>query len=112
MNFSSRLVENSAEALLLERSWISVASMVEGKGKQRTDSTHVLAAVRSLNRYELLGETLRHALNIVAIAHPQLLQEQASVEWHKRYDRRIEQAQLPKSKNARQAWATQVGAMA
>ncbi|MEZ4679688.1 MAG: hypothetical protein R2932_36255 [Caldilineaceae bacterium] len=36
-----------------------------------------LAAVRSLNRYELLGETLRHALNIVAIAHPQLLQEQA-----------------------------------
>ncbi|MEZ4619274.1 MAG: hypothetical protein R2867_27715 [Caldilineaceae bacterium] len=56
------------------------------------------------------GETLRHALNIVAIAHPQLLQERASVEWHKRYDRRIEQAQLPKSKAARQAWATQVGA--
>ncbi|MEZ4678716.1 MAG: transposase [Caldilineaceae bacterium] len=110
--FRSRLVENSAEALLLEtildlcrkKAWL------KARGKQRTDSTHVLAAVRSLNRYELLGETLRHALNIVAIAHPQLLQEQASVEWHKRYDRRIEKAQLPKSKAARQAWATRVGA--
>jgi len=110
--FRSRLVENSAEALLLEtildlcrkKAWL------KARGKQRTDSTHVLAAVRSLNRYELLGETLRHALNIVAIAHPQLLQEHASVEWHKRYDRRIEQAQLPKSKAARQAWATPVGA--
>lgn len=109
--FRRRLLEHSAEALLLEailelcrqRQWLKAG------GRQRTDSTHVLSAVRSLNRYELVGETLRQALNIVAIAHPHLLQEHAPVAWHKRYDQRIEQAKLPKGHAAQVAWATQVG---
>ena len=37
-------------------------------GTQRTDSTHVLAAVRQLNRLELVGETLRHLLNTLPVA--------------------------------------------
>jgi hypothetical protein len=32
----------------------------------RTDSTHILAAVRALNRFEVGGETMRHALNTLA----------------------------------------------
>jgi hypothetical protein len=32
-------------------------------GRQRSDSTHVLAAIRTLYRLENIGETLRQALN-------------------------------------------------
>jgi Sulfatase len=37
-----------------------------------TDSTHVLAAIQTLNRLECVGETLRHVLNVLAIAAPSL----------------------------------------
>jgi hypothetical protein len=41
------------------------------RGKQRTDSTHVLAKIRALNRVLCVGETLRHALNCLAIVAPE-----------------------------------------
>ena len=37
----------------------------------RTDSTHVLAATRDLNRLELVGETLRATLNALATVAPE-----------------------------------------
>lgn len=43
-----------------KRGWI------KAQGKQRTDSTHVLAAIRTICRPECVGETMRHALNILA----------------------------------------------
>jgi hypothetical protein len=39
-------------------------------GRQRTDATQVLAAVRELNRLELVTETLRAALEALAAAAP------------------------------------------
>jgi len=42
------------------------AGLVRGGGRQRTDSSHVLAAVRTLNRAELVGETSRCALEALA----------------------------------------------
>jgi len=39
---------------------------VKEGGKQRTDSTDVLAEVRKLNRLEVVGETLRYSLEVVA----------------------------------------------
>ena len=36
--------------------------LLQARARQRTDSTHVLAATRDLNRRELVGETLRAAL--------------------------------------------------
>ena len=44
--------------------------LVKAKGRQRTDATHVLAAIHVLNRLECLGETLRHALNTLAATDP------------------------------------------
>src|SRR5439155_26696773 len=59
--FRTRLVEQQAETLLLDR-LLAVCKqrgwLKEG-GKQRTDSTHVLARVRSLSNLECVGETLR-----------------------------------------------------
>jgi hypothetical protein len=40
--------------------------LVKARGKQRTDSTRILAVVRGLNRLELVGETMRHALDVLS----------------------------------------------
>jgi len=52
--------------------------------------THILAAVRDLNRLERVGETLRAALNSVAVVAPDWLQRRAPPEWYERYGRRVE----------------------
>src|SRR5215470_15499465 len=44
--------------------------LVKARGKRRMDSTHVVAAVRYMNRLELVGETLRAALNDLALHLP------------------------------------------
>ncbi|MGW6413133.1 transposase [Streptomyces vinaceus] len=44
------------------------AGLVAAGGKQRTDSTHVISAVRDLNRLELAGESVRAALEALAVA--------------------------------------------
>ena len=61
--FRSRLVEGGAERLLLDilLQRLRDRGLVKTKGRQRTDSTHVLAAVRGLNRLERVGETARSA---------------------------------------------------
>ncbi len=71
--FRSRLVEGEGEQLLLEKmlSRFKDRGWVKARGSQRTDSTHVLAAVRALNRLELVGETLRAALNALAVVAPE-----------------------------------------
>jgi transposase len=79
------------------------------RGRQRTDSTHVLAAVRDLNRLELLGETMRATLNAIAVAAPGWPRAVAPPEWHERYDRRVEDMRLPDAGPKRDAYAVQVG---
>jgi transposase len=58
--------------------------LVKARGKQRTDSTHVLAAIRTLNHLELVGETMRAALNAVATSAPQWLIEHNRPAWAER----------------------------
>ena len=55
-----------------------------------TDSTHILAAVRTLNRLERVGETMRRALNLLAEVVPEWLRVHAAPEWYERYGRRME----------------------
>src|SRR6266540_2680087 len=59
--FRTRMVEGGAEQLLLETllTRFGEHGLLKARGKQRTDSTHVLAAARLLNRLELVGETMR-----------------------------------------------------
>lgn len=110
--FRSRLLANQAERRLFdvmlsqfrERGWI------KERGKQRTDSTHVLAAVRAVNRLECVGETMRHALNILAEVAPDWLLEQMKPEWSKRYQSRFSDFRLPKSEKSRVELAEEIGA--
>ena len=82
------------------------ARPAQGARRQRTDSTHVLAAVRALNRLELVGETLRAALNALAAVAPDWLRAARRPEWSERYGRRFEESRLPKGEGQRKALAS------
>jgi transposase len=101
--FRARLVAGGAAELLLDKmlEHFKARGYLKARGKQRTDSTYVLAAVRRLNRLETVGETLRAALNSVAHAAPGWLRGQVTTEWFERYSRRVEEYRLPKGEQAR-----------
>jgi transposase len=80
------------------------------RGKQRTDSTHVLAKIRALNRVLCVGETLRHALNCLAIVAPDWLRAHSQPEWVERDEARREDARTPLGEEARHAYAEVIGA--
>src|SRR5262245_4027365 len=63
--FRSRLTAGGDERLLLVEILEACKDrgLLKARARQRTDSTHVLAATCDLNRLELVGETLRAALN-------------------------------------------------
>ena len=110
--FRARLVHGSAEHTLLERLLMVCRERgwLKARGRQRTDSTHVLGALRVLNRLERVAETLRAALNVIAAVAPDWLRAIAPREWHERYDRRVEDYRLPRGREAREAYAETVGA--
>ena len=95
--FRARLLGNKALDRLLARVVDAAREdgLLKARGRQRTDSTHVLAAVRSLNRLELVAETLRAF---------------APSDWHERYDKRIEERRIPETGPKRDAYAATVGA--
>ena len=109
--FRARLLQHGATERLLARLLDAAreGGLLKARGRSRTDSTHVLAAVRDLNRLELLGETLRATLNAVAVAAPDWLRALAPAEWHERYDRRVEDMRLPDAGPKRDAYSVQVG---
>lgn len=83
---------------------------LKARGQQRTDSTHVLAAIRTLNRLECIGESMRAALNGLASAAPIWLREQLDPQWAERYQERVQEYRLPKSKADRVRYAEGIGA--
>ena len=70
-------------AVMVDR--LAAAGQVKRRGRVRTDSTHVLAAVRRLGRVELVGEKLRAALEELAAADSDWLAGLISKEWADRY---------------------------
>ena len=81
--FRARLLEGGLEQILLDRllEHCRQRGWLKARGRQRTDSTHVVGAVKVLNQLELVGETLRHALNVLATVAPDWLKQQAKPEW-------------------------------
>jgi transposase len=110
--FRQRLVGGGAEHLLLDRmlEHFKARGLVKPRGKQRTDSTHVLGAVRDLHLLELVGETLRATLDDLAAVVPEWLRSIAQPVWFERYAHRIEDCRLPKSQAKREALALEIGA--
>jgi transposase len=109
--FRTRLLRGEAEQRLLDRMLerLREAGHLKAKGKQRTDSTAVLANIRELTRLELVGETLRAALNEIASVDPEWLRTVTTPIWHQLYDHRIEESRLPTGKKARAERAGLIG---
>jgi transposase len=84
--------------------------LVRGGGRMRTDSTHVLSRARELDWLELVGESLRAALNAVAAAEPQWLARLAPPAWFEHYATRLDEYRLPKSRAKRAQVGERIGA--
>src|ERR671938_56904 len=110
--FRARLIAGGAEQRLLNHllEQCQARGFVKARGRQRTDSTRVLGALRQLNRLECVGETMRQGLNAIAAVAPEWLRALAPAEWFDRYARRIEDARLPSKPEERQQYAEVIGA--
>jgi transposase len=109
--FRERLVSGQKEQVLLDELLVRLKQLklLKARGRQRTDSTHILGAVRQLNRIEIVGETMRRALNELSELAPEWVQEIARPEWFTRYGRRFEQMRLPKERTEREALLETIG---
>jgi transposase len=109
--FRSRLIAGGAEEKLFDVMLAAFRKrkLLKARGRQRTDSTHVLAAIRAINRLQCVGETMRHAVHVLAVAAPGWLRARSDAAWVKRYDRRLDDARLPAGKEARQVQAETIG---
>jgi transposase len=110
--FRTRVAEHGLEekALDLLLAALKDKGLVNAGGKQRTDSTHVLAAVRDLNRLELAGESVRAALEALTSAAPHWVAQALDVSsWGRRYGARVDTWRLPASHTQRAELAIAYG---
>ncbi|MFY1678353.1 hypothetical protein [Streptomyces sp. WMMC905] len=96
-DFRYRLLAHGLEEQLLDTvlERLSRAGLLRAGGRRRTDSTHVLASVRSLNRMEFVGETLRAALEALAAAVPDWLAPLSDASWAERYGAKVDSSNRP-----------------
>jgi transposase len=86
--FRAKVAEAGLEQVVLDAllGKLAAGGLVKAGGKQRTDSTHVVAAVAALNRLELAGESVRAALEALSAAHPDWVAQRICVsDWARRY---------------------------
>ena len=109
--FRERLVENDLERVIFDRllDRVKELGLVVAGGRQRTDSTHVLARIRDLNRLELAGETVRAALEALSAAAPGWLAGVIGPSWQRVYGQRIDNWRLPEAETARKDLAARYG---
>lgn len=102
--FRTRVVAHGLEQRVLDLllDALKTQGLVGAGGKARSDSTHVISAVRDLNRLELAGESVRAALEAVAVVAPDWLAAVIDVAgWGRRYGARIDTWRLPTSTTKR-----------
>jgi transposase len=89
-NFRQRLLEHSAERLVFERvlTWIQTLGFLKKHGRQRSDSTHVLARVERMSRLEMAWETLRVALRAIRETAPRWYAQVVPAAFHEAYAER------------------------
>lgn len=109
--FRSRLVTGHLEQQLLDVLLMACKAhgWLKAGGRQRTDSTHVLAAVERLHRYELVKAVLEAALNRCAQHAPEWLQARVPPDWFRRYGQSEFAVHAAKTQSEKRAQEEQVG---
>jgi len=97
-DFRERLLAHEAAQRLLDTFLAACKThgWIKPRGTQRTDSTHVLAAVRRLSYLECVQEALRHALNQLSEVNAPWVHQHVPVAWYERYGPRAEVGRFPK----------------
>ncbi|WP_219464490.1 IS1182 family transposase [Nonomuraea rhizosphaerae] len=111
--FRSRVAAHGLEEKALDAvlAVLVEKGLVKAGGKQWTDSTHVISAVRDLNRLELAGECVRAALEALSAAAPGWVEQVLDVPgWADRYRARVDSWRLPASAAKREELARNYGA--
>jgi transposase len=110
--FRDRLLEADQGHALLDHFLATCrdCAFVKARGQQRTDATHVLAAIRTLNRLECLGETLATTLHQLLWDAPLWARTVIPPAWWDRYGPRFDQFRLPNTLAEREALALAIGA--
>ena len=111
-DFRQRILAHEASQRFLDTflATCKARGWIKARGTQRTDSTHVLAAIRTLHRVECVLEALHYALNQLSAADPTWVQQHVPLDWYTRYGLRADQTRLPKDASKREALARQIGA--
>ncbi len=109
--FRKRFVQGGVEHLLLDAllALCKKQGWLKARERQRTDSTHVLAKIRAMNRLMCVGEAMRQVLNSLAVVAPDWLLSHTDTSWVERYGHRIEENRLPRSQDDRLAMAELIG---
>ena len=109
--FRDRLIEGSREKQILDKmlSRFCELGLLKSRGKARTDSTHILAAVKELTRLEHLEETLKYALNTLAAFAPTWLEEILTPEFYERYGQKVEHSKRIRTAAEKEAKAIAIG---
>ncbi len=109
--FRQRLIGGEKESILLDTilEKADKKGLMKGQDIQRTDATHILAGIRRMNRLEMVGETMKRALDDMAREAPEWLVTHIKEEWAKKYGHRVEAYRLPKSKKAQKELAKEIG---
>ncbi|MEL6225268.1 MAG: IS1182 family transposase [Cyanobacteria bacterium J06627_8] len=110
--FRKRLLQDATLEMLFNKllGRFIESELLKSRGTQRTDSTKVLASIRTLNRIELVGETLRAALNSLAVVHPSWVQSHIDASWAERYGERIDDFSYPQTEAEQAIYVEQLGA--
>jgi transposase len=111
--FRSRVIAHELEEKPLDLllAALQERGLLAAGGRQRTDSTHVISAVRDVNRVELAGECVRAALEALAVAAPGWVRQVLEVPgWADRYELRIDSWRMPTSKTKQEELARVYGA--
>ncbi len=106
--FRGRVADAGLEQVVLDAllEKLAAGGLVKAGGKQRTDSTHVIAAVAALNRLELAGEAVRAALEALTAAHPDWVAQRICVpDFARRYGTPMTSWRPPQSEARREELA-------
>lgn len=103
VEFRARLVANAAQRLLFDTllAQFREHGFLSGRQLQRSDSFTILSAVRSLNRLELVIETMRLCLEAIAERAPEWLRANTPAEWLDRYGEWTQAERLVKEKGSK-----------
>ena len=110
-DFRERLIEGSREKPILDKmvSRFNELGLLKSRGKQRTDSTHILAALKELTRLEHLEETLKYTLNNLAEVAPSWLSSVLTPDWYDRYGKKTEYSRRTQTAAEKEAKAITIG---